>query len=171
MVKSLPAMQETWARFLGQEHPLEKGMATHSSILSWRIPRTEKLGGLQPMGWQRVGHGWATNGVKKRRVHLRGNRCFSGSDMSTAPPGGNREQQGRQTCAGQTARVPSFKQGFKLPNSSNKKKRTQPFPTGPRNFYSFICLTLKENTHWTTFFLFFPNKQTGWHQALSIERR
>ena len=57
MVKSLPAMQETWARVLGQEHPLKKGMATHSSILSWRIPRTEEPGGLQPMGWQRVGHG------------------------------------------------------------------------------------------------------------------
>ena len=153
------------AQSLSREDPLEKGMATHSSILSWRIPQTEKPGGLQPMGWQRVGHGWATNGVKKRRVHLRGNRCFSGSDMS------NREQQGRQTCAGQTARSRPSSRVSNSQIRQTKKKRIQPFPTGPRNFYSFICLTLKENTHWTTFFLFFPNKQTGWHQALSIERR
>ena len=45
-IKSLPAMQETWVQSLGQEDPLEKEMATHSSILAWRIPRTEKPGGL-----------------------------------------------------------------------------------------------------------------------------
>ena len=45
-VKNLPAMQETQVRFLGQEGPLEKGMATHSSILAWRIPWTEEPGGL-----------------------------------------------------------------------------------------------------------------------------
>ena len=44
MVKSLPAMGETWVRYLGQEDPLEKGMATHSSILPWRIPWTEEPG-------------------------------------------------------------------------------------------------------------------------------
>ena len=53
-VKNLPAMQETGVQFLGQEDPLEKGMATHSSILAGRIPRTEELGGLQSMGLQRV---------------------------------------------------------------------------------------------------------------------
>ena len=42
MVKNLPAMQQTWVRTLGQEYPVEKGMATYSSILAWRIPRTEK---------------------------------------------------------------------------------------------------------------------------------
>ena len=46
MVKKLPAMQETWAQSLGWEGPLEKGMATHSSILAWRIPWTEESGGL-----------------------------------------------------------------------------------------------------------------------------
>jgi len=56
MVKNQPAMQETWVRFLGRDDPLEKGMATHSSILAWRIPWTEEPGGLQSMGWQRVGH-------------------------------------------------------------------------------------------------------------------
>ena len=49
-------MQETWVRSLDQEDPLEKGMATHSSILTWRIPRTEEPGAPQSMGPQRVGH-------------------------------------------------------------------------------------------------------------------
>ena len=56
-VKNRPAMQETqetWVRFLGWEDPLEEGMAAHSSILAWRIPRTEEPGGLQSMGSQRV---------------------------------------------------------------------------------------------------------------------
>ena len=55
-VRNLPAMQETRAQSLDQEDPLDKGMTTHSSILAWRIPQTEELGGLQSMGWQRVGH-------------------------------------------------------------------------------------------------------------------
>ena len=55
MVKNLPAMQETWFLFLDQEHPLEKGMATYSSILAWRSPWTEEPGGLQSMRLQRVG--------------------------------------------------------------------------------------------------------------------
>ena len=57
-VKNLPAMQETWVRSLGQEIPLEKEMAAHSSILAWRIPWTEEPGGLQSIGSQRVGHDW-----------------------------------------------------------------------------------------------------------------
>ena len=56
MVKNLPAMQETWDQSLGWEHPLEKGMAIYSSILAWRIPRTEESDGLQFMRLQRVGH-------------------------------------------------------------------------------------------------------------------
>ena len=55
-VKNLPAMQETWVQSLGWEAPLEKGMATHSSILAGRIPWIEEPGGLQSMGSQRVGH-------------------------------------------------------------------------------------------------------------------
>ena len=55
-VKLLPAMRETWVQSLGQEDPLEKEMATHSSILAWRIPWTETPDGLQSMGSQRVGH-------------------------------------------------------------------------------------------------------------------
>ena len=54
LVKNLPAMQEMWVQSLGQEYPLEKEMATHSSILAWRIPWTEEPGGLQPVGSQTV---------------------------------------------------------------------------------------------------------------------
>ena len=60
MVKTLPAMQKTWVQFLGQEDPLEKGMASPSSILAWRIPCTEEPGGLQSMGHKRVRHNLAT---------------------------------------------------------------------------------------------------------------
>ena len=56
IIKNPPAMQETWVRSLGWEDLLEKGMATHSTILAWRIPWTEEPGGLQSMGSQRVGH-------------------------------------------------------------------------------------------------------------------
>ena len=63
MVKCLPAMLETWVRFLGREDPLEKEMATHSSILAWRIPWTEEPGGLQSMGSQRFGHNRVTNTI------------------------------------------------------------------------------------------------------------
>ena len=56
MVKNLPSMLETQIQSLGLEDPLEEGMATHSSILAWRIPRTEEPGVIQPMGSQRVGH-------------------------------------------------------------------------------------------------------------------
>ena len=55
-VKNLPAMQETQVRSLGWEDPLEKEMATHFSILAWKIPWTEVSGRLQSMGSQRVGH-------------------------------------------------------------------------------------------------------------------
>ena len=54
MVKNLPAMRETWVRSLGQEDPLEEGMATHSNFLAWRIPWTEGLGRLQSLGLQIV---------------------------------------------------------------------------------------------------------------------
>ena len=59
MVKLLPAMRETWVWFLGQEDPLKKEMAIHSSTLAWKIPWTEEPDRLQSMGLQRVGHDWA----------------------------------------------------------------------------------------------------------------
>ena len=60
MVENLPAIWETWVGSLGREDPREKGMATHSSILPWRISLTEKSDGLQSMGSQRVGYYWGT---------------------------------------------------------------------------------------------------------------
>ena len=67
MVKSLPAMQETWVRSLGREDPLEEGMATHSSIFAWRIPWTEEPGGPQSMGSQ-------TDTTEQLNVHARKHR-------------------------------------------------------------------------------------------------
>ena len=77
--KNPPAVQGTWVRSLGQEDPLEKGMATHSSILAYRIPWTEEPGGLCSLGLQRVGHDWMTNTftfhrnevkAPKRHIHM-----------------------------------------------------------------------------------------------------
>ena len=69
MVKNLPAMRETQVQCLGRKDPLEKGMATHSNILAWKIPWTEEPGGLQSMGSQRVRHDRAT---KHACIPLRG---------------------------------------------------------------------------------------------------
>ena len=66
LVKDLPAMQEIQIQSLGRGDPLEKEMATCSSILAWRIPSTKEPGGLQPTGSQRVGHDLATKKKKKR---------------------------------------------------------------------------------------------------------
>ena len=68
-VKNPPAMQETRIQSLDQEDPLEKGMATHSSILAWRIPRTEEPGGLQFIGSQRLGYDWVTYTCIHTRTH------------------------------------------------------------------------------------------------------
>ena len=65
LVKNLPAVQETWVQSLGWEGPLEKEMATHSSILAWRIPWTEEPGGLQSTGSQRVRYSWTTSTFTK----------------------------------------------------------------------------------------------------------
>ena len=76
VVKNLPAMQETWVQSLGWDDPLEKGMATHSSILAWRIPWTEEPGRLQSMGLQRVRHDWATFILSKSIPSLRDTQKF-----------------------------------------------------------------------------------------------
>ena len=60
MVKNLPVKQETWVQSLSQKDAMEKGMATHPSILAWIIPCTEKPGRLEYMGLQRTGHDWLT---------------------------------------------------------------------------------------------------------------
>ena len=61
LVKNLPAVQETWVLFLGWDDPLEKEIATHSSIIAWEIPWMGDPGNLQSMGSQRIGHDWATS--------------------------------------------------------------------------------------------------------------
>ena len=68
-VKNLPAVQETWVQSLGQKDPLEKEMATYSSILTWEIPWTEEPGGLQSMGSQRVGHDLATKQQQQQQKY------------------------------------------------------------------------------------------------------
>ena len=104
MVKNLPVMQETWVWSLGWEGPLEEDMATHSSILAWRIPWTEEPAGLQSIGLQRVGHDWSDlariyiNYVKalkinKSRQTLKANMLVAQSclilcnPMDCSPPG------------------------------------------------------------------------------------
>ena len=61
LAKNLPAMWETWVQSLGWEDALDKGMATHSNFLAWRILWTEEPGGLQSVRWQRFGHDWVTD--------------------------------------------------------------------------------------------------------------
>ena len=70
MVKNLPATQEIWVRSLGQEDPLEKEMAIHSSTLAWKIPWTEESGRPQSMGSQRVRHNQVTNTHEHRLTHM-----------------------------------------------------------------------------------------------------
>ena len=78
IVKNLPVMQENWVQFLGQEDPLEKGMATYSSIIAWRIPWMEDPGGLQSTGLLKVRHHWITNTFTKtiKFCHYKSNIFF-----------------------------------------------------------------------------------------------
>ena len=70
LVKNPPAMWDTRVRSLGWEDALQKGMATHSSILAWKIPWTDKLGGLQSMGSQRDTHDRATKHTAHSKVEI-----------------------------------------------------------------------------------------------------
>ena len=70
LVKNLPSMNVTQVQSLGQEDPLEEGMATHCSILAWRTPWTGKHDGLQSMGLQRNGHDWVTNTHRTSLCHF-----------------------------------------------------------------------------------------------------
>ena len=74
LVKNLPAVQEMWVWFLDQEDPLEKEMATHSTILAWEIPWTEESGGLQSMGWQELDTTWWLN--HHQPPHHCSNDCY-----------------------------------------------------------------------------------------------
>ena len=79
--KNLTAVPETWVQYLGQEDPVEKGVATHSSILTWRVPWTEEPGGLQNMGSQRVTTEWLTLCIFK----LAGNKLIVHKSTQTSP--------------------------------------------------------------------------------------
>ena len=95
IVKNLPAVQETRVQSLVRDDPVEKGMATHSSVLAWRTPWTVEPGGLQSMGLQRVGHDWGTHipfnkqGVRtsnKNEDHLKNQQLgFKGWTASIFP--------------------------------------------------------------------------------------
>ena len=87
MIKNLPSIWETWIWSLGQKDPLEKGMATYSSILSWRIPWTEEPGRLQSRGSQRIRHDWATNAFTVYTSHSR--PYFPGCVLSGLRLGGS----------------------------------------------------------------------------------
>ena len=78
-------MQETWVQSLGQDDPLEKEMATHSSILAWRIPWTEAPDGLQSMGLQRAGHDWATNTQIGKKLEIQFLSCASHISSAQKP--------------------------------------------------------------------------------------
>ena len=77
LVKNRPAILETWVLSLGWEDPLEKGLATHSSILSWRIPWTEEPGRLQSMGLQKVGRDWTTKTSSILHMVMYVFKCYS----------------------------------------------------------------------------------------------
>ena len=82
MVKNLPAKQKTWVQSLGWEGPLEKEMATHSSVLAWEIPWTEEPGGLQSTASQRVGHNLATK-QQRHQIGWENSKYFCKPILST----------------------------------------------------------------------------------------
>ena len=98
-VKNLPAVQETQVRSLGQEDPLEKEIASHSSILACRIPRIEEAGGLQSMGSQRVRHNWATAAAAAKSHQSCPTLC---DPIDGSPPGSPRpwDSPGKNTGVG-----------------------------------------------------------------------
>ena len=89
LVKNLPALQETWVRALGREDPLEKEIATHSSILAWEIPCKEKPGGLQSVGSQRVGHILLTKQLQQQSICNCCTHSKLQAEMGLAPPSPN----------------------------------------------------------------------------------
>ena len=102
LVKNLPKMWETWVQSLGWEDPLEKEMATHSSILAWKIPWTEEPGRLWSMGSQTVGHDWATFTSLRMTISVGTERAFAENSTSILTnsqllPAGYRENTPQHT--------------------------------------------------------------------------
>ena len=110
-LKCLPAMWETWVRSLGREDPLEKEMATHSSILAWGIPWTEEPGRLQSMGSQRVGHDWATS----LHFHHESNAISTGSSVLSSVPLSVQSLSCVQLCDSKDCSTPGFPVHHQLP--------------------------------------------------------
>ena len=121
MVKNPPATQETRVRALGWEHPLEKGMATHYSILAWRIPWTEKTGGLQSMGSQKVRHDWVTN-TSLSWEYLR--KCMLGTEKAWTMT------QGMQSA--------QCKEKIWPPNQEERSQNSRGL-VGPDEKFGFYC--------------------------------
>ena len=98
MVKNLPAVQEAWLWSLGREDSLKKGMATHSSILAWRIPWTEEAGRLESMGLQRIRHYWVTHiftfSVSLKEAEIRTQIHTEASHMKTLKEDGRLQTKG-----------------------------------------------------------------------------
>ena len=106
-VKNLPLMQETQVRSVSQEDPPVKGMATHSSILAWKMPQTEDPGGLQSIGSQRVGRDWATHAgiiIAVLVFEEQRTRVPTAPPQSSHPPGPARSELG---CPGWLPWLPS----------------------------------------------------------------
>ena len=89
LVKNLPAMWETWVQSLGWKDLLEKGLATHSSILAWRIPGTGEPGGLPAMGSHRVGHDWSDLAAATKTAQMvRQWSAYNAGDLGSIPGSG-----------------------------------------------------------------------------------
>ena len=92
MIKNLPAVPETWVWSLGWEDPLQKEMATHSSLRAWRIPWTEEPGRLQSLGSQRIRHDWGTNFLPLHSIIISDDAFLSGIDLHLFRPLGERSK-------------------------------------------------------------------------------
>ena len=113
-VKHLPAMWEIWVQSLGQEDPLEECMATHSSILAWRIPWIEKSGGLRSMGSQRVRNAWATKHTLRRLPWETVCQRRSGTGRSQEGGLGFRAWRGEEELAKKSTKKPQQERGKRI---------------------------------------------------------
>ena len=133
LVKNLPPMRETWVCFLGWEDPLEKGMATHSSILAWRIPWTEEPGGLHPWDDKESDSTGATCPAPTQRVtqalfsmsteaQMRQDRCFL-EVLEVTVQGFRRLFQDPKTTGAVSSESPSIRFIFRYPLKTSSVRR------------------------------------------------
>ena len=160
MAKNLSAMEEIWVQSLGWEDPLEKGMATHFSILSWRNPWAEEPGGLQSMGLQRIRGNWVTNTFRRLLLFS----CYVVSD-SLQPHG---LQHARLLCPSLSPRVCSNSCPLNWWCQSTISSSVAPFPSCPQSFPasgSFpisLLFTIRWPEYWSFSFSISPsNKYLG----------